>query len=335
LPLEPFTYDKTKLKGDKHMDVLVTGATGFVGKSVVQALLQRNHHVVGLVRDKQKAERLAKAGVELAVGDMLSPESYAPLVQQVDAVIHAAQLSIPGRFSRARVLQVQQADKIMTETLSRECLKHDKKLVYTSGNFSYAPAGDQWITEESPMQPSLFGKGHYDMLMYLQQLHKEEGLKCLFLSAGFVYGAGGLFTRSFIEPLNKKQLRVIGSGNNYWSSIHVDDLGAAFALAVESTAYGENFNVVDDQPITLRDLVNGITDALGRPHLGTIPPWIMKLLLGAPLIEALVLSYRLSNAKIKAELGWSPRYPTFYDGLPYVLQELGLLDATPTAVKQG
>lgn len=317
------------------MDILVTGATGFVGKAVVQALLQRNHHVVGLVRDKQKAQQLANAGVELAVGDMLTPESYTPLVQQVDGVIHAAQLSIPGRFSRARVLEVQHADRIMTEALSQECIKHDKKLIYTSGNFNYAPAGDQWITEDSPMNPPLFGKGHYDMYMYLQQQHKEHGLKCLFLTAGFVYGNGGLFTRSFIEPLNKKQLQVIGSGNNYWSNIHVDDLGAAFALAIESTAYGENFNVVDDQPITLRDLVNGITDALGKPRLGTIAPWLMKLLLGAPLIDALVLSYRLSNAKIKEELGWSPRYPTFYDGLPPVLEELGMLDATRTAVKQG
>jgi len=316
------------------VDILVTGATGFVGKAVVQALLQKNHHVVGLVRDKQKAAALEKAGVELATGDMLAPESYTPLVQRVDAVIHAAQLSIPGRFSRARVTQVQQADKIMTEALAGECLKHDKKLLYTSGNFNYAPAGDQWITEESLMDPPYFGRGHYNMFVYLQQLHKEQGLKCLFLTAGFVYGPGGLFTRAFTEQLQKNQLKVIGQGNNYWSNTHVDDLGAAFALAVESTSYGTNYNVVDDQPITLRELVNALTDALGKPRLGTISPWLMKLLLGGPLIEALVLSYRLSNTKAKAELGWSPRYPTFYDGLPVVLQDLKLLNTDRTPVKQ-
>jgi len=307
------------------VDVLVTGATGFVGKSVVQALLEKNHHVVGLVRDKQKAESLGKKGVELAIGDMLEPTSYAHLVERVDGVIHAAQLSIPGRFSRKRVAEVQHADRVMTEALAQECLKHDKKIIYTNGNFSYAPAGDEWITEESPMNPPLFGKGHYEMFNYLQQLHKEQGLKCIFLTAGFVYGPGGLFTRSFIEPLNKKQLRVIGPGHNYWSTIHVDDLGAAFALAIEGTTYGENYNVVDDLPITLRELVDTITDVLGKPHLGTIPPWIMNLLLGGTLVDALILSYRLSNAKIKEAYGWSPRYPTFREGVPGVLKGLGLL----------
>ncbi len=81
------------------MQVLVTGATGFVGSAVVRALRWHGHSVLALVRDAAKGRKLARRGVQVAAGDMLRPETYEPLVSRVDAVAHCARLPLAGRWT--------------------------------------------------------------------------------------------------------------------------------------------------------------------------------------------------------------------------------------------
>jgi nucleoside-diphosphate-sugar epimerase len=156
----------------------------------------------------------------------------------------------------------------------------------------------------------------------LLTLYREQHLHVIIISPGFVYGPGGLFKQSFYDTFQKGQLRIFGRGKNYWSIIHVDDLAAAYALAVESEAYGETYNVVDDQPLLLSDLVNTFTDAMGKKRVGSMAPWLLKLIIGGPLVDSLVTSFRIKNDKAKQKLGWQPHYPSFKDGLPGVLKAL-------------
>jgi len=304
------------------MKVFVTGATGFVGQAVVKALRQRDHEVVGLVRDANKGHALEALEATLVVGDMLKPASYEGIVPMVDAVIHTAQYGIQGRFTHKKFAQIEQADALMTRTLSRACLAHDKKLLYTSGVFNYGDHGDEWITEQTPLRPSPLGEAHTKMVEELLPLYREQHLRVIILSPGFVCGPGGLFKQSFYDTLQKGQLRLFGKGQNYWSLIHVDDLAAAYALAVESEAYGETYNIVDDQPLRLCDLVNTFTDAMGKKRVGSMAPWLLKVIIGGPLVDSLVTSFRISNEKAKRELGWQPRYSTFKEGLPGVIEAL-------------
>ena len=85
------------------MKILVTGATGLVGGAVVKALRWRGHTVVGLARDANRGKILSRQGVETVLGDMRRPETYQPLGRQVDAVVHAAQEPLTGRWSQRQV----------------------------------------------------------------------------------------------------------------------------------------------------------------------------------------------------------------------------------------
>jgi uncharacterized protein YbjT (DUF2867 family) len=96
------------------MRVLVTGATGFVGRAIAHALLRREHRLLGLVRNPDKARDLFAAGAELARGDMWQPETYEPLIAEVDAVIHAAQEVTQGRFTRRNIRAMHESDALMT-----------------------------------------------------------------------------------------------------------------------------------------------------------------------------------------------------------------------------
>lgn len=304
------------------MKILVTGASGFVGSSVVKTLRQHSHEVVGLIHSPHKGAALEQLGATVAIGDMMQPASYEKLVPSVDKVIHAAQYTIKGRFTWHRLKQIEDADALMTETLANACIRHDKALIYTSGCFNYGDCGDTWITEERAFNPSPLGRGHTRMVQLLQGLRQEQQLKVIILSPGFVYGPGGLFKQSFYDTEKKGQLRVFGNGQNYWSSVHVDDFAMAYALACESQNFGEMYNIVDDSPLRLRDLIGAFMDALGKPHVGSFPPWLLKLLIGTPLVDSLVTSFRIKNTKARQQLGWQPRYTSLQEGIPTVLRNL-------------
>ncbi len=113
--------------------VLVTGATGFVESALVDALLAVDHEVVALVRSPDRARHIEARGARLAVGDMLQPESYRPLVAEVDAVMHTAQYAVSGRLTTSKMAKIRTADHVMTETLARACLANGKRFLYTSG----------------------------------------------------------------------------------------------------------------------------------------------------------------------------------------------------------
>ena len=246
------------------MNLFVTAGTGFVGAAIVRKLRERGHEVTTLVRDSGKARRLLGDDVRLIVGDMREPDTYVAEAGRNAVTIHCAQLTVPGRFTSRAKHRINAADRIMTEALAEVCRTNGTTLLYTSGCFNYGDCGESWITEATPANPSPLGEGHQAMVDYLMKQHRRNGLRVVVLTAGFVYGPGGLFKSAFYDTLQKGQLRVFGKGSNYWSPVHVDDLALAYALAAEGDFAGETFNVVDDAPLTLRSLVDELTAGAGK-----------------------------------------------------------------------
>lgn len=303
------------------MKVLVTGATGFIGSAVVRTLLGRGHNVLGLVRERARGRALEELGAALALGQMERPETYEPLVAQVDAIIHAAHGKPSGRWTRRRIAAMHQSDALMTRILARASLEQHKLLIYTSGAMAHRGAGDEWIDEATPLRPCLLAKGHAEMVAELGSLHREQGLRVLVITPGFVYGPGG-FLKDTVDMLLRKRYRIIGRGDNYWGTVHVSDLAEVYARALERGQPGDNYFVGDDEPLRRRAVIDCITDALGLRRVGHVPAWLVGLFLGFPLIEAIQASIRIRNAFVKSRLGWTPRYRTFAEGLPVALEEI-------------
>ena len=295
------------------MQVLVTGASGFVGSAVVRALRADGHEVTGLVRDPARSGAAAATEVKLLRGDMRDLASYVPAVAEVDAVVHAAQLAVPGRLTPARSRQLFDADAVMTRALADACVLHGRRLVYTGGCFDWGDHGEDWIDEATPLTPSPMGVGHAHQAAYLTDRHRHDGLDVIRLSPGFVYGPGGLFAAAFVEQARKSRLRCIGRGANWWSCVHVDDLAAAYVLALTGARSGTAYAVVDDEPLRLRELTDLTTDALGTPRVGSAPPALISLILGRTLVSSLTTSFRIRGTRIRQDLGWEPARPKFRD----------------------
>jgi dihydroflavonol-4-reductase len=304
------------------MRVLVTGATGFVGSAVIRALRGAGHEVTGLVRSASRATSLTAIGATVREGDMLTPASYTPLVTDVDAVIHAAQLAVPGRLTPARSRQLFDADALMTRSLADACVQQGTRLVYTGGCFDWGDHGDYWIDETTPLTPSPMGVGHARQAAYLDTRHRDDGLDVVRLSPAFVYGPGGLFKSAFVDQVRAGRMRCIGPGQNWWSNIHVDDLADAYLAAVEKAPAGAAYAVADEEPLRLRDLTDLTTDALGAKRVGTAPAALLSLFLGRTLVSSLTTSFKISPARIRSDLGWTPKHPRFRDAVGTVVDSM-------------
>jgi nucleoside-diphosphate-sugar epimerase len=156
------------------MQALVTGATGFAGRSVTMTLLGAGHIVHGLVRDLASTEGLRQAGMSLHAGDRREPRTYVPPVGQVDAVVQAAQLPTAGRVTAAKARAVFAAEHIMASALAQACLDQHKRPVHTGG-CPGGEHGDELITEHMPLSPSPMGQGHVREAAALQRLHDQHG----------------------------------------------------------------------------------------------------------------------------------------------------------------
>ena len=93
--------------------------------------------------------------------------------------------------------------------------------------------------------------------------HHTSRLKVSIITAGFVYGPSGSFKSSLYRHVQERATKGFGKGDNYWSPVHVEDLALAYALVAQGRYDGENFNIVDDQPVTLRELADAITEHQG------------------------------------------------------------------------
>jgi len=255
-------------------------------------------------------------------GDMREPGTYVPLVAQADAVVQAAQLSTSGRVTRARAREVFAAEHTMTTVLAGACLEHGRRLVYTGGCFDWGDRGEEWITEQTPLSPSPMGEGHAREARLLQRMHAERGLDVVRLNPAFVYGPGGLLRSAFVEQAAKGRLRCIGHGANWWSCVHVDDLGRAYAAALARAEPGAYYAVADAEPVRLRDLTDIVTDVMKLPRAGSGPAWLVGLFIGGPLVASLVTSFRVDATRIREELGWRPSYPSFRESGPAVVSAL-------------
>jgi nucleoside-diphosphate-sugar epimerase len=307
------------------MRVLVAGASGTVGGAVVRALLRRGHEVRALVTDASGAAAAKCDGAEIVVGDLLDPDTAPRLVPTVEGVVQAAQIRLPyGPSSIDKEAAVRAADRRMTEALAQACLAAPSRpaLIYTSGTWAYGEHGEQWVDEETPAVPTAASRGHEEMAERVLQLHRERGLSATVVLPGVIYGAVPSFEDWFYRPLVGGQLRMVGDGANYWSFIHADDLGDAYAQALEQPKPGERFNVVDDEPLRVREFLALVAACASCPAPEAISPSDARLTLGDPLTESLMLSTRVRNHKAKRLLAWRPRFRSVTDGIPAAIAQI-------------
>jgi nucleoside-diphosphate-sugar epimerase len=147
-----------------------------------------------------------------------------------------------------------------------------------------------------------------------------DGIDGLVLRYGFFYGPGTAYAAdgALAAMVRKRRFPVLGKGAGVFSFIHIDDAAAATVAAVERGAPGI-YNVVDDDPAATRDWLPAYAEAVGAKPPRRLPAWIGRLAAGR-FTAAMATELRgASNEKVKRELGWQPRYPSWRQGFKEAL----------------
>jgi nucleoside-diphosphate-sugar epimerase len=226
----------------------------------------------------------------------------------------------PERFSGA----------IMTNRLRTEGTDHllaagravgARRFVAQSfGAFRFARTGGPVQTEADPLDPDPPGalRPVVEALLYLERavttIEWGEGLA---LRYGGFYGPGtGISLAPDAEmagPIRKRRFPIVGGGGGVWSYVHIEDAAAATAIAVERGQPGI-YNVVDDDPAPVREMLPVLASALGAKPPRRIPRWLGRLLAGEMATLMMTEVRGASNEKAKRELGWQLRYPSWRQG---------------------
>jgi nucleoside-diphosphate-sugar epimerase len=245
-------------------------------------------------------------------GDLTDGESLKRALAEArpDAVAHLA-AEIGSQRNARKIDAVNVEGMRMLIAACRDA--GNPKFVFVSTVVTGDPRGEL-LEEDTPLLvETAYGRSKQEG----ERLLRESGLPHAIVRPGHVYGPGGWYAEEIVGRLRSPgRVAVVGRGDNWWDVVRVEDVAAAVALAVESAPDGAVYHVVDDEPITYGDFVNLTADALGVGRPRRIPAAIARIFAGTGPVDAVVRSARTSNARIKAELGWTPRFPTAREGVP-------------------
>lgn len=291
---------------ESDVKVFLTGASGVMGRSSIDALHRAGHDVVGLARTPDSAARLAAVGVQPVIGDVFDRDALTAGMHGCDAVANLA-TKVPIGAGAMRPGSLRAIDRIRivgTRVVAQAASDAGVgRIVQQSLSFVYADQGDHWIDERSPIdvtaatEPVVVAEDRVGEFAAL-------GGTAVSLRFGLIAGddrnTAWLFGRAAAgKPIG------LGAETAWMHVIHTADVGSAVVHAL--SAPGGVYNVGAD-PVRRRDYVDSIALAAGRSSARFVPQWILRL--GREKLEILTRSQRVSSRLFNTRTGWQPQNPT-------------------------
>lgn len=301
------------------MIVFVTGATGVLGRPVVQRLIQNGHQVRALSRSESNRSALQDAGAIALDADLFDPVSLGSAVQDCDAVLHLA-TRIPVASELKNQEMWAENDRIRRDGIrnliaAAENASSVKALVYPSISFFYGDAGPDWISAESAdtapcgvLQSTLDAEAQ--VKAFSDGSPDRRGIVLRF---GAFYGPSSPDSVQAIAMARKGLAMAIAAAPSYKSMIWIDDAAAAVVEAVENAPSGI-YDVVEDDPSTQHEAIDALAAAVGRKRLFRLPRFLLRFAVPPELRGILSRSQRISNARFREATGWRPEVPSQREG---------------------
>lgn len=280
--------------------VFVTGASGYLGLAITRRLVAQGFEVSGLTRHAAHAGRIEAAGARAVIGDLADPAGLAGPMRNADAVIHAAydpagESARRDRDALGAVREAVQDGRV-------------RKVIYTSGIWVHGDTGGRVVDETSRPEPAervAWRPAHEEVALDMTSL----GATVVVMRPGMVYGGSkGWFGGWFREARDHGRVSCPG-GAQRWSMVHVDDVAAAYWLALEHATDGARYLLVDETRHTVLELAQAAAAAAGVTAIA-IPPEEVLRRQGA-LGAAMLCDSMATAAKARRELGWTPLHASF------------------------
>jgi uncharacterized protein len=295
-------------------EVVVTGASGFVGRAAVCELLARSWSVIGVSRDPVRAARVADAAVRWIPFDGGAlEETVAACGRCVNLV---GQHPFEGRWNDAYREEMRRSRVGTTErvaaALSRSTAP-ERVLVNASGVVYYGDCGDELVRESRPPDPDAFVSRMCRDWEAAAEAARAAGARVVLMRIGLGLGRDGGALPMMARPFRFGLGGHVGSGRQYVPWIHNDDLARLIVDALEDPGYEGPYNGAAPHPVTGRELARALGAAMHRPSLLPMPAPVLKLVVGEAS-GIMLWSCRADTSRL-AERGFAFRHATIEDAL--------------------
>ena len=274
-------------------NILITGGTGLIGNHLLELFEEKKYHSAVLSR-KPGSENSFQWDLDKKYID---PNAF----ENTDTIIHLAGASLAdGRWTAKRKQEIIESRVKSTELLYDQLKNNShnvKTFISSSAIGIYGDTGENWVTENSlPANDFLAGV----CIEWEKAAEKISslGIRVVIIRTGIVLAKEGGALPVLSIPVKYFIGSPLGSGKQYQSWIHINDLCAIYLDAIEDEKMNGAYNAVASNPVTQKSFMQTLAKTLRRPLLPVhVPPWILKIVLGQKA-EMILSGQRVSNKKL-------------------------------------
>jgi hypothetical protein len=294
-------------------NVLITGGTGLVGEVLTKILQQEGYQVSFLSRSKKNIE-----GVEVFQWDIQKQTIEQEAIETADYIVHLAGAGVADRrwtesykreILESRVLSTQ----LLYESLQKSIKKPKAFLAASAVGIYGFDTGTELIGEDSP-------HGNDFLAEVTKQWEQESlkisnlGIRTAIFRIGIVLSTKGGALPKIMQPIQFFAGAALGTGKQYMSWIHIEDLARMFLFAIKNEQIAGIYNAVGNLPATNEEFTKAVAKALGKPlFLPNVPSFALRLMLGEMAVMV-TGGNRVSNQKI-VKSGFQYKFNTLEEAL--------------------
>lgn len=300
------------------MRIFVTGSTGQIGSAVLDALVRAGHQVTALVRDNEKAARVAARGAHPVVGSLADVESFRAMADAQDGYVHAAFDSSGNGVALDR----QSIDTLLAAArrprTSSQAAPSPRFFVYTSGVWVIGRAPEP-VDESTALNPVGLAEWRVEHERLVLDARTPQ-LRTAVIRPGIVYGGGAGIMGEMFKMATNGLVRVVGDGNNHWPLVYDRDLADLYVKIAGNDEASGVFHANDEGDESVNDIVAAIGPYLPhRPDVRYVPIEEARTKMG-PLADALVLDQVVRSVRSRA-IGWNPSLHSVAGNAARLLEE--------------
>jgi hypothetical protein len=296
------------------MDITLTGATGFIGKRVVETLLRDGHKLTVLSRHPRPGDN-----PRYIACDLTQSEPPVAALQGARAIIHLAGEPVAQRWTEEVKRRIRSSRIDGTRHLVDAIGKLDRKpevLISASAIGIYGDRGDEILTESSPTGHGFLEQVAIDWEREAERA-RQDGVRVVNPRIGIVLGNGGALSK-MLAPFKAGLGGRIGSGRQWMSWIHIEDIAGLIQFALSQSQISGAMNATAPNPVRNEDFTRTLAAAVHRPAIFPVPSFALKVLFGE--MAGVLIGGQRVMPQAATDEGYKFRFPELGPALENLLR---------------
>lgn len=282
------------------MKIIITGATGLIGKQLAEKLSLPGKQIIIFSRDSKKAKAILKKNYEYVDWDYKHPEKWIDKISESDAVIHLAGINLFAKrwneeFKKEIIVSRRDTTRALADAIKNSSRK-PKVFISASGVGYYGDGGDKILNEDSP--------AGNDFLAEVCKVWEAEasavedvGVRRVSIRTGIVLSADDGALKRMLLPFKFFVGGPLGNGKQWFPWIHIDDIVGIYMYAIENENLSGAVNAASPNICTMNEFAKTLGKVLNRPSFLPVPKFALKLAIGEAA-DVVLMGQRVSVNKL-------------------------------------